>query len=218
MTDKPSILLVERHLALHEAGHAVAAWFNGCSDIEIALADSNRIARSKSKNGIADDCSAVCFHSYFSYSSAATIKMSEITGRPVRILEIEGRMRHLMIVLAGVVAESHFNGKDINELLDRGISQKGSDKAVMEEILCKFRQQKATDKDCGEFYEKGLELTKKLIHLQWDRISAIADFFQRERHVSCSQIKTIMYLFGPTPKNEINLELESQGPLIIDGC
>lgn len=65
MTDKPSKLLVERHLALHEAGHAVAAWFNRCTDIEFALADANRIARSKSKNGIADDCSAVCFHSHF---------------------------------------------------------------------------------------------------------------------------------------------------------
>lgn len=218
MTEESSLLTVERRIAIHEAGHAVAAWFNGCSDIEIALADANRIARSKSTNGIADDCAAVCFHSHFHYSSAAVIEMSSITGRPVRLLETEGRVRHLMIVLAGVVAESHFNGKDIGELLDRGIDRKGSDKAMMEEILGKFRQQGATDKDCVELYDKGLALTKKLIHLQWGRLAAIADFFQRERHVSVSQIKTIMYLFEQEPINEISLELENQGQLTIHGC
>ncbi|PNM25778.1 hypothetical protein A6J66_017300 [Yersinia enterocolitica] len=218
MTDELSVLPVERRIAIHEAGHAVAAWFNGCRDIEIALADANRIARSKSTNDIADDCLAVCFHSHLHYLGAAVVKISEITGRPVRILETEGRLRKLMIILAGVVAESHFNGKDINEILDKGIDKKGSDKAMVVEMLGKFHQQGASDKDCIEFYEKGLELTKKLIHLQWDRVYAIADFFQRERHASYSQIKTIMYLFEQNTINEISLELENQGQLIIHGC
>ncbi|ENA3447310.1 TPA: hypothetical protein ACHR7L_004457 [Yersinia enterocolitica] len=218
MTDELSMLSVERRIAIHEAGHAVAAWFNGCHDIEIVLADANRVVRSKSVNSIADDFLAACFHSHLSYLGAAVIKISEITGRPVRILETEGRLRNLMIILAGVVAESHFNGKDINEILDKGIDKEGSDKTKAVEMLYRFRQQGASDKDCIEFYEKGVALTKKLIHLQWNRVCAIADLFQRERHVSYSQIKTIMYLFEQKTINEINLELENQGQLIIHGC
>ena len=34
-----------RHLAIHEAGHAIAAWFFGIQEVEIALSGNNRVAK-----------------------------------------------------------------------------------------------------------------------------------------------------------------------------
>ena len=35
----------DRNIAIHEAGHAMAAWFTGARQIEISIADEFRIAR-----------------------------------------------------------------------------------------------------------------------------------------------------------------------------
>ncbi|MBN3195136.1 hypothetical protein [Pectobacterium versatile] len=50
-----------RYIAIHEAGHAIAAWFLGCDQVEIALANNQRIANTFMAGDV-DDCKAVAVY------------------------------------------------------------------------------------------------------------------------------------------------------------
>ena len=63
MSTQPTIIELgsyrwPRHLAIHEAGHAIAAWFFGIQEVEIALSGNNRVAKTY-LSGDVDECGAV---------------------------------------------------------------------------------------------------------------------------------------------------------------
>ncbi|HBN1095212.1 TPA: hypothetical protein L1V98_002382 [Escherichia coli] len=55
-----------RHLAIHEAGHAIAAWFFGIQEVEIALSGNNRVAKTYLRGDV-DECGAVAVWQHGNY-------------------------------------------------------------------------------------------------------------------------------------------------------
>ena len=105
-----------RDLAIHEAGHAIAAWFFGNSQVEISLAGKGRIARTY-LYGEVDECNAVAVwrvnyprtaDDIMPYHLSSTEKRSDL------INQVSGAM---VCSLAGIVAQSKYTGESVNALM-----------------------------------------------------------------------------------------------------
>ena len=88
----------KRNTAIHEAGHALAAWLSGSQQIQIALADEFRIARLSHGQEV-EDCAAVC---HYTRGTSAVIP-------------------RLVICFSGVMAEHVYSGDDPEELNTEGM-------------------------------------------------------------------------------------------------
>jgi hypothetical protein len=178
--------LWERSMAIHEAGHAVAAWLNGAVNIEISLADEFRIAKGSSGK-ISDDCRAVCFHDTYSARTYILVGMT--------------------ILFAGVMAEHLYSEEDPKILL--GKSGRG-DAADIQKLLDEHRQSGATEDECQALYGRAYSLSLELVKRYWWEIIALAKLTENFNYIPYNKIRSLLGMF-PSMNQGFNIlkELEA---------
>lgn len=170
----------KRNIAIHEAGHALAAWLNGSQQIEIALADEFRIAR-LSHGKQADDCVAVCHH--------ASLNKAVIP--------------RLVICFAGVMAEHVYSGDDPNELLKKGGRGDASD---IREILEECRVRGSTQEECDILYSRAYDISLKMVKRYWWEIIALAKMTEHANYVPDNKIGMLLTLFHSTYMRDFSFD------------
>ena len=164
--------LWKRNIAIHEAGHALAAWLSGSRQIQIALADEFRIARLSHGQEV-EDCEAVC---NYTRGTSAVIP-------------------RLVICFSGVMAEHVYSGDDPEELLKKGGRGDASD---ISEILKECRARGSTQDECDSLYNRAYDISLKMVKRYWWEIIALAKMTEHVSHVPNNKIGMLLNLFYST--------------------
>ncbi|WP_434996816.1 hypothetical protein ACRQTN_14410 [Pectobacterium brasiliense] len=183
-----------RYIAIQEAGHAIAAWFLGCDQVEIALANKQRIAKT-SMAGDVDDCKAVAVYA-LSYPQRVTdMKPHHLsTDYSIECL-IEQTCKGLIISLSGVVAQSQYTGEDIGELMQTSGKQ---DMQTVRDLVAVYKDAGGDDED---IQHKSLSRARALITLKWWDAIALAKILENRNHMPVSNFQNIMgNIDNPVPK------------------
>lgn len=164
----------ERDVAIHEAGHAMAAWLGGAIKIEISLANEFRIAQ-LSNGTFADECRAVCAHD--TPNTKRNILLSMVIG------------------FAGVMAEHRLTGKNPRDLLLK--SGRGDDIDIRQKME-EHQLAGATEEECQQLYEKAYSLSLELVERYWWEIIALAKLIEHFNFIPTSKISRLMEMFPST--------------------
>ncbi|MFJ5476404.1 hypothetical protein [Pectobacterium carotovorum] len=174
-----------RYIAIHEAGHAIAAWFLGCDQVEIALANKQRIANTFMA-GYVDDCRAVAVY-HLSYPQRVTdMKPHHLSTDYARECLIEQTCRGLIISLSGVVAQSQYTGEDVSELMETSGKQ---DMQNVRDLVAVYKEAGGKDED---IQYKSLSRARALITLKWWDAIALAKILENRNHMPVSNFQYIM--------------------------
>jgi len=160
-----------RDLAIHEAGHAIAAWFFGNSQVEIALAGKGRIARTY-LNGEVDECNAVAVWRADYPRTADDIRPYHLYSTEKRsdlINQVSGAM---VCSLAGIVAQSKYTGESVNALM------KTSGKYDMRGVHNLIEVYRAAGGGDEHIQSKSLSRAQALITLKWWDTIALAKILE----------------------------------------
>lgn len=176
-----SVPLWDRSTAIHEAGHAVAAWLTGSRSIEISLADEFRIAR-LSNGDKTEDCRAVCSH------------------RPMN----KDRLASLVVTFSGVMAEHLLTGEEPAELFKKGGKGDASD---IQQVIEQYRSEGAEQQDCDDLYARSYTLSLKLVTRYWWEIIALAKMTEHYDYVPFNKIASLMTSFYSTQSPAGTLEM-----------
>ncbi|WP_294900551.1 hypothetical protein [Tatumella sp. UBA2305] len=178
--------LWDRRMAVHEAGHAIAAWLNGANDVEIVLADEFGVAKGANGN-IAEGCRAACFHSVVHGQDEILIR--------------------LIILFAGVMAEHIYTGESADELLKK--TGKG-DYSDIREYLDKYRLSGATEDERIAMYGRAHTISLALIKRYWWEVIALAKMTEHSDYLSPASIRMLFCMF-PSMSRGFNIlkELEA---------
>lgn len=166
--------LWEREVAIHEAGHAVAAWLGGAVNIEISLANEFRIAKLGS-GAVTDECRAVCAHD--TPNTNGNILLNMIIG------------------FAGVMAEHRLTGKNPGDLL---LKSGRSDVKDIRQKMNDHQLNGATEKECQQIYDKAYSLSLELVERYWWEIIALAKLIEHFNYIPSSKISRLMEMFPST--------------------
>lgn len=160
--------LWNRSVALHEAGHAIAAWISGSRHIEIALANEFRIAY-LSNGKQADDCRAVC--------------SSQLASHEL--------IDELVISFAGVMAQHLYTGEAPEALLKIA---KG-DARDIETALDEYHRQGATLEERQIMHDKAYSLSLKLVTRYWWEIIALAKMLEHHSYLPQNKVSGFLSHF-----------------------
>lgn len=178
--------LWKRYIAIHEAGHAVAAWLNGAIEIEISLADEFRIAK-LSDGKTSEDCLAVCAH------NTPNAKHDLLIG--------------MIISFAGVMAEHLYTGVEPVELLEK--SGKSDARDILKSLDL-HRKSGASENECECLYSRAYSLSLSLVRRYWWEIIALAKLTEHFNYVPSSKIRMLLTMFPSTSQRiDIMKELVS---------
>ncbi|HBV3330584.1 hypothetical protein U4Q24_24945 [Klebsiella pneumoniae] len=174
-----------RHLAIHEAGHAIAAWFFGYSQVEIALAGKGRIARTY-LCGEVDECNAVAAWRVNYPRTTDDIMPYHLSSTEMRsdlINQVSGAM---VCSLAGIVAQSKYTGESVNALM------KTSGKYDMRNVHNLIEVYRAAGGKDADIQHKSLSRAQALITLKWWDTIALAKILENRNHMPASNFQAIM--------------------------
>ncbi|MGT6302579.1 hypothetical protein ACRWWY_00120 [Escherichia coli] len=162
----------DRNIAIHEAGHAMAAWFTGARQIEISIADEFRIARLANGKEV-DNCLAVCSH------------------LPVR----KDELAQMVVSFSGVMAQHLYSGEPPEKLLENGGKGDASD---IRKVLEQYRNQGATGDDCDKLYSRAYLISLKLVKHYWWEIIALAKMVEHYNYVASNKVSSMLSYFVST--------------------
>ncbi|WP_240152418.1 hypothetical protein [Erwinia amylovora] len=166
---------VSREVAVHEAGHAIAAWYNRCSDIEIAIANEDRIAQTRS--GEVLDCVAVTRHSKIDDNGT-----------------LEAKVRIGMTFFAGVAAQGRYSGDKVEDLL---LTAGKYDHEQIKKLIKEYCEAGATELEGKEAYDTARRLAIKLIERHWWEVIAVAKMIENRSYISVTDFESMMRLLTP---------------------
>lgn len=194
---------VSRRVALHEAGHAVAAWFLGSREVEIALAGTERVAHTL-LGGAVSDCRGVAIHLSCSPRSVTDLHKSAFDLQCNR----DSISRGIIVALAGVVAESAFCGIEISELLKAGGK---SDAESIQNLIEVYAATGVTDLETKNIYQKSLIRAENLVAYRWWEIIAVAKILEYQKHIRSHYFSSVMGMLDLDPPHHVNLtDLDKQ--------
>ena len=170
----------DRNIAIHEAGHAMAAWFTGARQIEISIVDEFRIARLANGKEV-DDCRAVCSH------------------LPVR----KDELAQMVVSFSGVMAQHLYSGEPPEKLLENGGKGDASD---IRKLLEQHRNHGATEEDCDKLYNRASSLSLKLVKHYWWEIIALAKMVEHYNYVAPNKVSSMLSHFVSTQHIRYSLE------------
>ncbi|WP_455811839.1 hypothetical protein [Pseudomonas graminis] len=174
-----------RHLAIHEAGHAVAAWFFGNSQVEIALAGRGRVAKTY-MSGDVDECNAVAVWSTNYPRRAEDIKPWDLSSAEARSQLVNQVCEAMVCSLAGIVAQARYTGEDVNALME---TSGKSDMQNIRELSDVYRIAGGEER---HIQQKSLSRTRALIALKWWDAVALAKILENRNHMPASNFQAIM--------------------------
>lgn len=207
MSTQPTIIELgsyrwPRHLAIHEAGHAIAAWFFGIQEVEIALSGNNRVAKTY-LSGDVDECGAVAvWHANYP-RNVAEVKSYTLSNDDARLRLIDQVCRAMVISLAGIVAQSRYTGDDINALMET------SGKADMKNVRDLSEVYRVAGGEDADIQRISLSRAEALIALKWWDVIALAKILENRNHMPASNFQRIMGdIDKPVPKPMALAELD----------
>ncbi|SLM62280.1 MULTISPECIES: hypothetical protein [Dickeya] len=174
-----------RHLAIHEAGHGIAAWFLGNSRVEIALAGKGRVAKTYLA-GDADECNAVAVW-HINYPR----KIDDIRTYHLSSAETKSELKNqvcgaMICSLAGIVAQSRYTGESVNALMGT------SGKYDMRDVRDLIEVYHAVGGEDEHIQSKSLSRTQSLIALKWWDVIALAKILENRNHMPASSFQAVM--------------------------
>ncbi|WP_312293067.1 hypothetical protein [Atlantibacter hermannii] len=190
MSTQPTIIELgsyrwPRHLAIHEAGHAIAAWFFGIQGVEIALSGNNRVAKTY-LSGDVDECGAVAvWHANYP-RNVAEVKSYTLSNDDTRLRLIDQVCRAMVSSLAGIVAQSKYTGESVNALM------KTSGKYDMRSVHNLIGVYHAAGGNDEHIQSKSLFRAQALITLKWWDTIALAKILENRNHMPASNFQAIM--------------------------
>ncbi|MFJ5401295.1 hypothetical protein [Pectobacterium sp. CHL-2024] len=183
-----------RYIAIHEAGHAIAAWFLGCDQVEIALANSQGVADTFTA-GVVDGCKAVAAYQYSYPKEIAEIKPHHLSTAYARECLIEQACKSLIISLSGVVAQSQYTGEGVSALMQTSGKK---DMHSVRDMVAVYKEAGGKDED---IQYKSLSRARALITLKWWDAIALAKILENRNHMPVSNFQNIMgNIDSPVPK------------------
>ncbi|WP_314141027.1 hypothetical protein [Buttiauxella noackiae] len=199
MSTQPTIIEIgsyrwPRHLAIHEAGHAISAWFFGIQDVEIALAGNNRVAKTY-LSGDVDECRAVAvWHTNYP-RHVDEIKPHDLSSDEARLRLIDQVCRAMVSSVAGIVAQSHYTGDDVNALME---TSGKADMKNVRDLSEVYRVAGGMDED---IQHKSFTRAQALITLKWWDVIALAKILENRNHMPASNFHRVMGdIDRPAPK------------------
>lgn len=174
-----------RHIAIHEAGHAVAAWFFGNSQVEIALAGKERTARTF-LHGEVDECRAVALWRANYPRTTDDIRPYHLSSSETKSDLIKQVCGAMVCSLAGVVAQSRYTGESINALMET------SGKADMKNVRDLSEVYRIAGGKDADIQHKSLSRAQALITLKWWDTIALAKILENRNHMPASNFQAIM--------------------------
>lgn len=175
-----------RHLAIHEAGHAIAAWFFGIQEVEIALSGNNRVAKTYLRGDV-DECGAVAVWQHGNYPrNVAEVKSYTLSNDDTRLRLIDQVCRDMVISLAGIVAQSRYTGDDINALMET------SGKADMKNVRDLSEVYRVAGGEDADIQRISLSRAEALIALKWWDVIALAKILENRNHMPARNFQRIM--------------------------
>lgn len=174
-----------RHIAIHEAGHAIAAWFFGTEQVEIALANEQRIAKTYTCGDV-DDCKAVAVWATNHPQKLDEIKPHDLATDEAKAKLIGQVCKDMISSLAGIVAQSRYTGDDVNALM------KTSGKQDMQNVCDLVEVYRAAGGGDKNIRQTSLSRTQALISLKWWDVIALAKILENRNHMPASNFQAIM--------------------------
>ncbi|EJA5029790.1 hypothetical protein MU985_003557 [Salmonella enterica] len=208
-----------RNTAIHEAGHALVAWLNGATEIELNLLNgSMEIEDSrgyKSHNAIG----LISFYPRTTYQPDEVRKNKDrvlyinTDGESVTWLEanagyiINDISREIMVFLGGIVAESVINSADIEELKVKGGR---GDVACINNMLDIYYLIEPDPQKIDEFLSSLLRKTVILIKNDADAIQELATLLEHNTRLALRHVPQLLAEITGRIQYQINLdEIES---------
>ncbi|HDS5467781.1 TPA: hypothetical protein QHY01_004478 [Enterobacter asburiae] len=207
MSTQPTIIELgsyrwPRHLAIHEAGHAIAAWFFGIQEVEIALSGNNRVAKTY-LSGDVDECGAVAVWRVNYPRNVAEVKSYTLSNDDARLRLIEQVCQDMVSSLAGIVAQSRYTEDDIDALMET------SGKADMKNVRDLSEVYRVAGGEDADIQRISLSRAQALITLKWWDVIALAKILENRNHMPARNFQRIMGdIDKPVPKPLTLAELD----------
>lgn len=183
-----------RHIAVHEAGHAIAAWFFGVYEVEISLSDDRRIAKTFT-SGDVDDCRAVAVWRRSTPYKVDEIKPHHLLTDDSRRVLMDHTCKAIIATLAGIVAQSRYTGESIVAL------KATSGVADMETVRDLIDVYRAAGGDNEDIELTSINRAQALISMKWWDIIALSKILENRAHMPTQYFHAIMgYIDSPMPK------------------
>lgn len=191
-----------RHLAIHEAGHAIAAWFFGIPQVEIALADDNRVAKTYT-GGNVGECGAVAVWHANCPRNVDEVTPYSLSNDEARLRLIDQVCREMVSSLAGIVAQSRYTGDDVGALM------KTSGKADMKNVRDLSEVYRVAGGEDADIQRISLSRAQALITVKWWDVIALAKILENRNHMPASNFQRVMGdIDKPVPKPLTLAELD----------
>lgn len=202
-----------RNTAIHEAGHALVAWLNGATEIELNLLNGRREIEDSLGYKSHDVIGLTTFFPRCQYKRDDIKKNKDkvcyINGMAVNWLEgntsniIESVSREIMVNLGGIVAESVINGADIEVLKVR--SGRG-DVALINDMLDIYYLIEPDPQKIDEFLSSLLRKTVLLVRNDADAIQELATLLEHNTRLQLRHVPVLLTDITGRAQHQINLE------------
>lgn len=181
---------ISRRTAIHEAGHAVVAWFTGRSNIEIAAADEAR--KAKTSTGLVADCVAVTQWQKVTPRTLDDLQNLSLRERTdpdrVRGIKVQAAI-DMIIAMAGIVAESIYSGVEIGELMNTSGKSDMESISDLKKVLLAVG---VTQEEAEGIQEKSLTRCYSFVQMKWWEVIALAKIIENKSHIPPSYFIAIM--------------------------
>ena len=174
-----------RDLAIHEAGHGIAAWFFGYSKVEICLAGTDRVAKTY-MHGKVDDCRAVAAWNISYPRKTEELDKYALSSPDIRHALSDKVSEGIVCSLAGIVAQSRYTGENICDLMETAGKSDMRDVRDMAEVYHAIGGAEAN------IQNKSLTRARTLINLKWWDVIALAKILENRSHMPDGNFHAIM--------------------------
>ncbi len=174
-----------RDLAIHEAGHGIAAWFFGYSKVEICLAGTDRVAKTY-MHGKVDGCRAVAAWNISYPRKTEELDKYALSSSDIRQTLSDKVCEGIVCSLAGIVAQSRYTGENVCDLMETAGKSDMRDVRDMAEVYHAIGGVEAN------IQSKSLSRAHALIDLKWWEIIALAKIIENRSHMPDSNFHAIM--------------------------
>ncbi|CRY83526.1 hypothetical protein [Yersinia intermedia] len=184
-----------RQVAVHEAGHAVVAWWVSSVVKQVSLANQDYSVRTI--YGLESDVHGLA-HST-SQTLPALTRLPGLLNCPMEDIPIGCNLitpevrdaieRDLLVTISGVVAESIYSGISLSNLW---INTGRSDSETIEKYIKAYKALCPIDEDTEFLYLQTLERSQRLIHARWNDVMAVANALESNNTIYCDQFYDLM--------------------------
>lgn len=204
-----------RNTAIHEAGHALVAWINGATDIELNLLNGSREIEDSRGGKRHNSIGLISFYPRTTYQPDEVKKNKDRVlyinpdGESVTWLEanasyiINDISREIMVFLGGMVAESVINGADIEELKVKGGR---GDVALINDMLDIYYLIEPDPQKIDEFLSSLLRKTVILIKNDVDAIQELATLLEHNTRLNLRHVPQLLTNITGRLQHKIDLE------------